>query len=145
MILWSYLILTQEHVQLLHADAQIRLVELVRNVPAQRSKFPSLLDKRMEEAEAIQQLLEFSLYNSDNHHQLGTVRIQTSSPSCSPLVLPTGKCSTFLHSFSFVLPKELKAVTLQLSQGVSHPGSLEGQTSLASPAELCQTILWKPN
>lgn len=56
-----YLVLVQEHVQLLDADPQVSLVELVRNVPAQGPEFPSLLYQSVEEAEAVQQLLEFGL------------------------------------------------------------------------------------
>ena len=57
----SYFILVQEHVQLLHRDAQVSLVELVGNVPAQRSKLLPLLGQRVEETQAVQQLLEHSL------------------------------------------------------------------------------------
>ena len=50
--LW-YLILVQEHVELLYADSQVSLVELIRNIPPQGPKFPSLLYQSMEETEAI--------------------------------------------------------------------------------------------
>lgn len=50
--LW-YLILVQEHVELLHTDSQVSLVELIRNIPPQGSEFPSLLYQSMEETEAI--------------------------------------------------------------------------------------------
>lgn len=58
-----YLILVEEDVQLLHADAQIGLVELVWNVPTQWPKLSPFLHQRMEEAQAVQQCLELGLTN----------------------------------------------------------------------------------
>lgn len=62
-----YLVLVQEDVQLLHADAQIRLVELVWNVPTQWPELPPFLHQRVEEAQAVQQCLELSLTNKWKH------------------------------------------------------------------------------
>lgn len=56
-----YLVLVEEDVQLLHTDAQVSLIELVRNVPTQWPKIPPFLHQCVEEAEAIQQCLELSL------------------------------------------------------------------------------------
>lgn len=56
-----YLILIQEHMQLLHADPQVSFIEFIWDIPTQWSKFSPLLDKRVKETEAIQQLLELHL------------------------------------------------------------------------------------
>ena len=61
-----YLVLVEEDVQLLHADAQVSLIEFVWNVPTQRPKIPPFLHQRMEEAEAVQQCLELSLKTKCN-------------------------------------------------------------------------------
>lgn len=50
--LW-YLVLVQEHVELLYTDSQVSLIELIRNIPPQGPKFPSLLYQSMKEAKAI--------------------------------------------------------------------------------------------
>ena len=44
------------HLLLLHADAEITLVEFIRDVPSQSSKFPPLLHKSMEETEPKEKL-----------------------------------------------------------------------------------------
>ena len=45
-------VLIQEHVDLAHADGQIRVIEFIWNVPAQRPKLAALLHQCMEEAHA---------------------------------------------------------------------------------------------
>ena len=50
-------VLVEEDGELADGDAQVSLVELVRYVPADRSELAPLLDQRVEEAEAEQQLL----------------------------------------------------------------------------------------
>ena len=70
MIWWSghtYFILIEEHLQLPHADTQIGLVELVGDVPAQRSKLAALLDQSVEEAQAVQHLVEVDLRRHTTH------------------------------------------------------------------------------
>jgi len=54
-------ILVQEHGELLHRNSEIRLVELIRYVPAKWTELVSFLDQRMEEAEAKQHPLPSSL------------------------------------------------------------------------------------
>ena len=54
----TYVVLVDEHVELAHGDAQVRLVELVRDVPADGAERAPLLDHSVEEAQAVQQLLE---------------------------------------------------------------------------------------
>ena len=54
----TYVILVQEHVQLLSTDSEICLVKLVRNVPAERTKLASLLDEGMEETQSEEEFLE---------------------------------------------------------------------------------------
>lgn len=56
-----YLILLQEHMELLDRDPQVGLIELIRNVPAHGTKLLPLLDQRVEEAQAIQQPLKHTL------------------------------------------------------------------------------------
>ena len=56
----THIILVQKHVQLLGADSQISFVELVRNIPSEGSKLPSLLDQSVEETEPEEHLLEVS-------------------------------------------------------------------------------------
>ena len=46
------LVLVQEHLQLPQADAQVGLVELVGDVPAEGAELAALLDEGVEEAEA---------------------------------------------------------------------------------------------
>lgn len=53
----TYIIVSKEHSQLSHTDTQICFIELIGNVPAQRSKFPALLYNTMEKAESKQQFL----------------------------------------------------------------------------------------
>ena len=70
MIWWSrhtYFILIEEHLQLPHTDTQIGLVELVGDVPAQRSKLAALLDQSVEEAQAVQHLVEVDLRRHTTH------------------------------------------------------------------------------
>lgn len=50
--LW-YLILVQKHVELLYTDSQVSLIELIKNIPPQGSKFPSFLYQSMKETEAV--------------------------------------------------------------------------------------------
>lgn len=76
-----YLVLVQEHVQLLHADPQVGLIELVRNVPTQWTKFPPLLDQGVEETETVQQLLEFSLLKKYSKTMPSFVNILLLSPA----------------------------------------------------------------
>ncbi len=40
-----------------HANTEVRLIELIRDVPAQSPKLPPLLDQGVEEAQPKQQLL----------------------------------------------------------------------------------------
>lgn len=47
---FPYLILIQEHLELLHTYAKVRLIVLIGNVPAQGTKLTSLLDHSVEEA-----------------------------------------------------------------------------------------------
>mmetsp|Transcript_22137 Transcript_22137/g.48342 ORF Transcript_22137/g.48342 Transcript_22137/m.48342 type:complete len:214 (+) Transcript_22137:1762-2403(+) len=51
-------VLVQEHLELPHADAQVILVELIRNVPANRAELAPLLHDGVEEGQAEQQLAE---------------------------------------------------------------------------------------
>lgn len=51
-------VLVEEDLELLRADTQIRLVEFVLIVPADRPEFPPLLHDGMKEAEGEEQLLE---------------------------------------------------------------------------------------
>lgn len=48
------------YLHLPHANAKIRLVKLVRDVPAERSELASLLHQGMEEAETEEQLVPVS-------------------------------------------------------------------------------------
>lgn len=48
----THVILVEEHMQLLYGNPQICLVELVRNVPAERPELFPLLHQRVEETEA---------------------------------------------------------------------------------------------
>ena len=48
-----------EYLQLSHADAEIRIVESVGDVPSQRSELSSFLDECVEEAETEDQALEY--------------------------------------------------------------------------------------
>ena len=57
----GYLVLLQEHVQLLDGDTQVSLVELVGDVPAHGAELPPLLGQGVEEAQAVQQLLKHHL------------------------------------------------------------------------------------
>lgn len=52
------LVLVEEHVELRDADAQVGLVELVADVPAERPELAPLLHHRVEEAQREQELLE---------------------------------------------------------------------------------------
>ena len=45
----THIIVIQEHAELSHTNPEISFVELVRNVPAQRSKLPSFLDNTVKE------------------------------------------------------------------------------------------------
>ena len=47
-------ILIKQHVDLAYTYTQVRVIELVRNVPAQRRKFAPLLNHRMEETQTKQ-------------------------------------------------------------------------------------------
>lgn len=50
-------VIVEKHLHLPHADAQVALVELVWNVPAQRPKLAPLLDDGVEKAQREEQLL----------------------------------------------------------------------------------------
>lgn len=52
-------VLVQEHLQLHQTDAQVGLVELVRDIPAQRPEISSLLHHPVEEAKGEQQATPF--------------------------------------------------------------------------------------
>lgn len=54
----NVVVLVEEDLQLQRADTQIRLVEFVLIVPADRSEFPTLLHDGVKEAEGEEQLLE---------------------------------------------------------------------------------------
>lgn len=56
-----YIIVIEEHGQLTDTDPEICLIELVWDVPTQRTKLPPLLDQCMEEAQAVQQFLPATL------------------------------------------------------------------------------------
>lgn len=62
-----YLVLLQEHVQLLHGDAQVGLVELIGDVPAQWAELLPLLGQSVEEAQAVEQLLKHRLRRPHTH------------------------------------------------------------------------------
>ena len=49
--------LTWPHLHLLHGDSEIRLVELIGDVPAQGTKLPPLLYQGMEETQTKQPLV----------------------------------------------------------------------------------------
>lgn len=55
-IKWDVLILINEHLELPHTDTQVRVIEAIWDVPAQRPKLPPLLHQCMEEAEREEQL-----------------------------------------------------------------------------------------
>jgi len=57
--------ITPLNLQLANWDAQIRLIEAVRNVPAERTELDSLLDESMKEAETEKQFLKL-LQNVSN-------------------------------------------------------------------------------
>lgn len=44
--------------ELSDTDSEISLIELIRNIPADRAKLSSLLNQGMEEAETVQHLLQ---------------------------------------------------------------------------------------
>ena len=48
-------VLSVAHLLLAHAYPKVGLVELIRNIPTQRTKIPSLLNERMEETQTEQQ------------------------------------------------------------------------------------------
>ena len=52
-------ILVEEHVNLAHADGKIRVIELVRNIPAQRAELTPLLHQRVEKAHTKQKFAEW--------------------------------------------------------------------------------------
>lgn len=52
------LVLVEEHVELSDTDSKIGFIELVGDVPAEGTKFPPLLNQGVEEAEAVQHLLQ---------------------------------------------------------------------------------------
>eukprot|EP00760_Papus_ankaliazontas_P020640 PhM_4_TR18477/c0_g1_i1/m.21224 len=52
------LLLVEEHLKLLYADAHVRVVELIRTVPAQGAEAAALLHERVEEAQSEEQLAE---------------------------------------------------------------------------------------
>ena len=54
----THVVLVDEHVELSDGDAQVRLVELVRDVPADRPEGAAHLDDGVEEAQPVEQLLE---------------------------------------------------------------------------------------
>ena len=56
--MFTDVVLVEEHVELLGADPQVRLVELVGDVPSQGSELPPLLHESVEEAEAEQEFAE---------------------------------------------------------------------------------------
>lgn len=66
----TYIIVIKEHSQLSHTDTQICFIELIGNVPAQRSKFPALLYNTMEKAEPEQQFLPGMLQKEISTHIL---------------------------------------------------------------------------
>lgn len=63
----TYFILIEEHLQLPHADSQISLIELIWDVPSQRSKLAALLNQSVEEAQTIQHLVEVDLHRHKTH------------------------------------------------------------------------------
>lgn len=68
---------------MLHGDLEVAIVESVRDVPAERSELSSLLNQRMEKAQAKEQFSELSgfcafieeLAVRDRVHQVGTNQI----------------------------------------------------------------------
>ena len=62
----THVVLVDEHVELTDGDAQICLVEFVRDVPADRPEGAALLDDGVEEAQPVQQLLEGRLQHNAN-------------------------------------------------------------------------------
>ena len=50
-------VLSVAHLLLAHAYPKVGLVELIRNIPTQRTKIPPLLNERMEETQTEQQFL----------------------------------------------------------------------------------------
>lgn len=70
-VLQSPCIFVQEHGQLLHRYPQVRLVELIRNVPSDRAVHPPLLDQGMEEAKPEQQLPELGPYHRYRRYWVG--------------------------------------------------------------------------
>lgn len=63
----AHLILVKEHLKLPHADSEVSLVELVRNVPPQGSKVSALLNQTVEETETKEQPLPRSLHGMMTH------------------------------------------------------------------------------
>ena len=62
----TYVVLVDEHVELSDGDAQVGLIELVRDVPADRPEGTALLDDGVEEAQSVQQFLEGRLQHNAN-------------------------------------------------------------------------------
>lgn len=56
-----YLIFIEEHLQLSDRDAEVSLVKLILNVPAEGTKLTPLLYKSMEETQTKQQFLPLFL------------------------------------------------------------------------------------
>jgi len=59
------LVATDQHLS--HADPEIRLVELVRNVPAERTELATLLHQGVEEAQSEQHLLPSLLLHATRY------------------------------------------------------------------------------
>lgn len=56
-----YLIFIEEHSELLDADSEVGLIELIGDIPSEGSKVPPLLNQRMEETETKKKTLPLVL------------------------------------------------------------------------------------
>ena len=62
----THVVFVDEHVELADGNTQVGLIELVRDVPADRSESSTLLDNGVEETQSVQQLLEGRLQHNAN-------------------------------------------------------------------------------
>ena len=70
-IVWEF---NKEGLQLPHADLQIRVTELVRNVPTKGAKFHALLYRSMKETESKEHLVPYrSFVAFDRIEELGII------------------------------------------------------------------------
>ncbi len=80
----THVVLIEEHVQLHGADSEIRLVELVGNIPSERAELAPFLDQSVEETQSEEHLLEMhrlfisgeEVVVADRIRQVGSVDVQ---------------------------------------------------------------------